>query len=811
MRIKTNIVTLLAVLAILGSLVAIAAAPAGAVTAVFPVQLTPSANANAGSDYTIGNFQTSVAIPAGGSIYITFPAGTVMPSTSTIAKAYVTWTGADGTNVAWATTDPDPVVSGLQIVIKAPAGATGAQLAAGPHKVVISASAGIKNPPLSKAISDIVEPYKIKVNTSAAGETEALSAAYAIEDYVAFTPASGAYGSYVTVTGGGFSPGSGVTITNGGFPSGAGDVGSDGKFSATCAAIVANTFVATDGTGRTATSLIAFNLLPTLIVGPPISGNVGTTTTVYLTGRHFTPGGNIPALASATFGGIALGALYVSGTTASQIGATFIDLDADGAFDDFDAYFTVPACQNAGLTEIKITDNAGKTGTGSFTVNARTLGLGPVTGAPGISVTVTGSGFAASATGGMIILGQSLTETWTGIATDGNGAFVQVITIPAAAIAGALPVTFVIAGCTKTAIFAVTGNVLNLSSTSGPRGSYVTIWGSGMTPSTTATPRFITSLQIGTVSLIWTGAITIDSAGNIQAVTATIPPNAGWGLGIITAKDNGIPFKTATATYTVQQPSIVIDPSEGYMGDMVTITGTGWLPGARGMVTIKQIPPALGDTITNPGDDGSFIARVAIPTTGGVGPRAVAINAGDSTTWGNTAPGKTFMVKSASISVEPLSQAATKTVTVTGLGFTPQSPVSALTIAGADVPTTPDLVVTDAVGKFTCTFVVPGLIGVKTIGATVLNDSRTTFLTITEAPVTVGVQTANISSKLVRIWGFSGGTWYMYDPATPTISDLITLESTNGYWIKVSADCTLIYGGFSKALSSSDWNNIGWP
>ena len=800
MKIKTNIVTLLAVLAILGSLVAIVAVPAGAVTLGFAVTMSPvTAYANAQTGYTIGPFTTANAISAGGTITITFPAGTVMPGG--IAKGYVTWTGADGTAPLWVTLDPDPSVSGTSVIIQIPSSATAAQRAAGSHKVVISQTAGIKNPALSKSTLD-VEPYKITVTTSAGGEMLAPSAAYAIEDYVSFTPLSGAFGLPVTVTGGGFSPGSSVTI--GGGAMGAGDVGSDGKFSATCAAVSALAITAADGTGRTATSPTNFNLLPTLIVGPPISGNVGTT--VYLTGRHFTPGGNIAALASATFGGLALPALSTSGTGTSQIGVLFTDLDADGFADDFNAYFLVPAFQNAGLTTIAITDSGAKVGTAQFTVNPRILELGPVTGAPGITVTVSGSGFAASATGGTITLQQGIgVLPGISIATDGNGAFTQVITIPSTAIAGALPITVAIAGCNKTVTFAVTGNVLNLSSSSGPKGSYVTIWGSGMTPSGT-----ITSLKIGTVTLLYTGAITIDSAGNIQAVTAVIPAGAGWGSQIISAIDNGTPFKTATATYTVAQPSIEISPPDGYMGDMVTIKGTGWLPGARGMVIIR-VPSALAPTIATPGDDGSFTAAVSIPVTGVVGPRAVTITAEDSIL--QTAPSKTFMVKSASISVDPPVQVALKTVTVTGLGFTPQSPVSGVTIIGADVPTTPELVVTDAVGKFTCTFVVPGLVGVKTIGATVLTDTRTTFLTITPAPVTVGVQTANISSKLVIIWGYSGGTWQMYDPADPAGSALITLTSTNGYWIQVSADCTLVYGGFSKALSSAapGWTLVGWP
>jgi hypothetical protein len=60
------------------------------------------------------------------------------------------------------------------------------------------------------------------------------------------------------------------------------------------------------------------------------------------------------------------------------------------------------------------------------------------------------------------------------------------------------------------------------------------------------------------------------------------------------------------------------------------------------------------------------------------------------------------------------------------------------------------------------------------------------------------------------VWGYSNGTWYLYDPADPAGSDLTTLTHGSGYWINVNADCTLIYGGFSKALTAG-WNLIAAP
>jgi hypothetical protein len=73
----------------------------------------------------------------------------------------------------------------------------------------------------------------------------------------------------------------------------------------------------------------------------------------------------------------------------------------------------------------------------------------------------------------------------------------------------------------------------------------------------------------------------------------------------------------------------------------------------------------------------------------------------------------------------------------------------------------------------------------------------------------IGEQLASISDSLIIVWGYSGGTWYMYDPADTAGSNLTTLMSGSGYWINVNADCTLIYGSYSYQLFA-DWNLIGW-
>jgi len=234
----------------------------------------------------------------------------------------------------------------------------------------------------------------------------------------------------------------------------------------------------------------------------------------------------------------------------------------------------------------------------------------------------------------------------------------------------------------------------------------------------------------------------------------------------------------------------------------VTLTGSGWVPGTLGLVSISF----AGSTIllATPDANGDITAQFAIPVTAGA---SNLVGATDLP--GNTAPAQTLLLLPAGVSLDQSSGPVGTEVTVTGVGFQPQSAVTALTIGGGNVlPAT--VLITDTLGSFTSTFTVPGLgTGAQTVSATVFGVAATTFFTITAAPATVASATAGISDELVRVWGYSAGAWQMYDPADPIGSDLASLTEGSGYWVNVDADCTLIFGGSSWDLTAG-WNLIGW-
>ncbi len=72
---------------------------------------------------------------------------------------------------------------------------------------------------------------------------------------------------------------------------------------------------------------------------------------------------------------------------------------------------------------------------------------------------------------------------------------------------------------------------------------------------------------------------------------------------------------------------------------------------------------------------------------------------------------------------------------------------------------------------------------------------------------------SGISGKYYIIWFYLNGSWTVYDPAYPGLSDLSTIETGKGYWIYMNSPATLTIPGSlpltSVALSNS-WNLVGY-
>lgn len=342
MKQHLTVVRLLLVLAMVASLVAITAAPASA-QAVNSVTPTP-AMASAPAGYTV-NITTTVVIPAGGTITLTFPTGTTLPTT--ISKGWVSVAG-----VMLAAIDPAPVVSGQNVIITIPMAA--APLAAGTFNVMISQAAGIKNPPIAATAASNTYIMTVVTNVEPIG-----TLAYEILPGYSISATSGARGTAVTVTGVGWTPNSSITISNA--LAGTGTTLADGTFSVTASAITSGPVNCADGAGQTqatpwvgTVAVPTFTLMPTVTVTPS-SGKVGSSVTVR--GYDFTPGGNIP-VNGITGGSVAWG---------PAVPIALSTIDAYGILDDFVVTITIPLTTTGGAKTVQVTDSAAKTATTTFT------------------------------------------------------------------------------------------------------------------------------------------------------------------------------------------------------------------------------------------------------------------------------------------------------------------------------------------------------------------------------------------------------------------------------------------------------------
>ena len=70
---------------------------------------------------------------------------------------------------------------------------------------------------------------------------------------------------------------------------------------------------------------------------------------------------------------------------------------------------------------------------------------------------------------------------------------------------------------------------------------------------------------------------------------------------------------------------------------------------------------------------------------------------------------------------------------------------------------------------------------------------------------------SSIAGKYSIVWAFDATTqeWKLYDTAPGAISTLTRLTKGQGYWMQVTEDCTLTYGGNTYSLKAG-WNLIGW-
>ena len=815
-----NLLRLIVVAAMLCSLIAITAAiTAGPVFAgnqtAGNVTATPS-TASSAAAYDV-RFQISDNITAGGSITITFPLGVVLPTS--IDNQNITVKGPMSHTVTFLTTSPDPTVSGQVVTIPIPTGQWVGGSSTTNCQVLFFQSVGITNPPVAKTAASLA--YGVKAHSSS-NTTDVTQYLGVIPKYDISTT-SGTMGSAVTVTGAGWQPNGLITITGGVLAGGTADA--LGAFSVVGVANTTGAVNCVDGAGQTqAGGSVTWDTaltIPTFVLLPKLSvdeDNVLPGQQVTVRGFDFNP---------AVAGNITAANLKIGGTAWAGAALTALStIDATGTLDDFTQTLTVP--YNAkGAQTVSATDTpvagTGRTATTTLNVKTPTVALNPTAAGPNEWVTITGTNWPASttiATNSLKLAGTNW-NTSGSISVDGNGGWSTTLRVLAAAATGSNTVSCFITGSGSNgtayaqATLTVGATALSLTPSSGPRGSAVTITANNMTIGGSTIPLagtypaaglYFAQADWNTAANGGGTAITVTSAGTMSPTTVKVPATGGVvGPNAIYARDNGAAI--AIGTFTITQPGMTSDKTSASKGDVIAVTGTGWIEGTLGLVTLTWTSAgSTAQTVATitPGANGTWSALVTVPLTAAA---TNTINASDS--YNNSATPITITLAAASISVTPGEGPVGTEVVISGEGFNPQTGFTTYTIGGVGMSTVG--LVTDALGGFSSTATIPGLAtGAKTITITIGADTATTYFTVTAAAATVATATTNIASQLVRVWGYTATSgWQMYDPADTVGSDLTGLVDGRGYWMSVSEACTLIYGGSSWDLTAG-WNLIGW-
>jgi hypothetical protein len=365
---------------------------------------------------------------------------------------------------------------------------------------------------------------------------------------------------------------------------------------------------------------------------------------------------------------------------------------------------------------------------------AQVITLTPNSGNPGTMVTVTGTGFTGYTTV-YVFFEFSLVKTVSVTA----GSLTSTFSVPSGATAGqkmvSVHTTPVYGGAGDTtlafAFFTVTQSSITISPVSAYVGQSVTVSGTGFAVSTIVTVTF-DNVPVSTATTTATGTFT---------TTVTVPESYR-GSHTVKATDTSGSFNTASFI-TLQ--SITINPTEGAVGDEVTVSGKGF--GANQAVTITydgtQVTTDPASVTTS--ISGNFSASFSSP---GGASGAHTIIASDGTYTASAS-----FTTTASFSLDQTEGYIGDEVTFSGIGFGASQTIT-ITYDSTQVITNPDPLIADANGSFSGGFEVPpGPAGTCTVKAsdgtniisanfTTIGDATISQITSEASPGYVGMEFA---------------------------------------------------------------------
>lgn len=399
--------------------------------------------------------------------------------------------------------------------------------------------------------------------------------------------------------------------------------------------------------------------------------------------------------------------------------------------------FTVPE-DNGGAHNIVVQSPTGvQVFTTSFTI-LPSISISPSSGNAGTSITVTGRGFTASESSVKVYYGSDTVKS--GIAADSNGSWSSSFEAPESA-SGNHDID---ASGSNTLASAVT-NVqfkiepsISASPTSGGVGSSVTVKGTGFAASETGIKVVFGSTDIKT-------GITAGSNGSWT--TTFDVPSTNSGSYKIDAYGNTTDINNVADLSFSVVSGISIDKTSVYVGDVITVTGTGFAANESGIyVTFDGVNQ--GNPV-NANSSGQWTTTLAIPaSTNG----NHVIDAHGSTTSAGSIADKTLTV-AAKIVLSPTSGNVGDQIHIDGTGFKGGASVN----VKFGTATALGNISTDASGSFSGSFAAPkGISGnVDVVATDASNVTATTVFEMDKTPPGTPLVASPASGDTV---GFIGDT-----------------------------------------------------
>ena len=526
---------------------------------------------------------------------------------------------------------------------------------------------------------------------------------------LSISPASGPPGTLVNVTGYGFAAGeTSITITFDGNPVGSVIAANSlGNWSGTF--IVPTSTSGAHSVSAYGSVTLAGFVPSVLFTEPnrilainPRSGPPGTVITV--TGSGF---GTYEMGITMTFDGSPI--------------ASAVSADAQG---NWSGTFTVPASPSGSHSVSaygSVTPTSSIPGI-TFVVNP-TVVVSPTNRPPGNTITVTGSGFGAGETGVTITFDDN--PVASGISANSLGNWSGTFTVPASpsgphSISAYGSVT--LAGSLPGVTFVVNPNI-DVSPTSGPPGSSVTVTGSGFGGGETG-------ITITFDNKPAAPGISANSLGNWSG-TFTVPASSS-GSHSISAYGSFTLAGSLPGVAFMVNPNIAVNSTNGIPGSSVTVIGSGFAAGETGItITFDGNQVASGISANS---QGNWRGTFTVPASS-LGSHTV--RAGGSITQAVSLGGTNFGV-TPGITLNPASGYVGGTVQISGSGFAANSPLT-FTYDDNEIPA--EGATTDATGSFVKSFVAPkSKAGNHTVSVTdgQRNSAKATFnMDSTPPPVPV--------------------------------------------------------------------------